>query len=1229
MQIFKYYKYVLIAVLMALPLLVRAQVVDETVINDEFAYANKLLRDNYPELAIVQFQLFVKKYPGERRIPETMRRIAESYQKLEDFPQARKNFEQLNLKFPYSPFARDAYFQIARCYLAEGNLRSAAEFFELYARFASDAENACSAMLHAGQINLKLGNRERGRKLLFETIELFPEKLTEKAAAQQALLLDCLAAGEASRAFQMADQFLQEFPRALAGAQVWLAKARLHKSLGQLQQALKVYDNVRTSYNNTPAALHANIESAEILFLLGDRAPAFKRLDSVMAGKNDSLATVAQIKAAALYLQDGQNQTAFELAGKPLRFTGLDYKLYLALGHVQEKLENYSAAYSAFEKALASDRALPDSIVSNIHYLAARVAYRQGDAGTALKSLDRAAKSSPGRELAALVLQLKGDIYLDLQNDAPFAIRTYSQFITEYPHNPQIDDVQARLARCYEKKQNWMMAIDEWQRLAKSYPASEHQQTALRHLGLIKKYCKPDLTTLLAAALQKNDGESDGLQRARKLVALQSWKQATAVLRQVLQNEEQQALRNQAAWLLAQCYFARANIAMLQDDGNEFALFDSTRIVLQWPGTAEIDGTERRQKDLMLVIILKQNVLDQIPAQLDSISFKYQDDAEFSLIHQMVLQQHVERLNRNDSSAVAILQQRVENFARHAGRQQAAALYLQSKLALARDDSLSAVAILEKLDDTMGGTALAEGKLLLARILLHQGKNEDARPLLQAIRKQFFYSKAAAQAGYLLARLAFSEKDFSGVQRWLQPFDQKYEFDISPYDNGLAADVSYLKAQNAFKMADKLAASNLMLQFLSRHQHDKRAPAVLFQLANLAANQKFVRLARDYYQNFLARYADNPLAGKVQIALAHLEFDEHRYVRAREVALKAITATAGTADEAGATYWAILSRLRQGKIKSVANELKIFRKKFSTDANFYGDIQYELGEAYIRDKNFKKAESVFKDLRKEFKNTNFAIRGEFGLARSYLIRNKTDDGLEILKALPEKYQGNPFLREVYIQLGDFYQSQKLWQSAITAYNFVLSDTLIDEKYKAVLVKLIDLYGNIGLSDAAISYARHYIKYFPNDAREFDYRLKIATLYRDKQDFEHAIAVYRKLLPEAHCETKAEVLLFLGYSYYNLQRYEQAAAEFMKMKYFAPKTKQNWRTTALFKAGDCYLRLENLPKARALFDLVRRLEGEASVFGRSAKKRLEEIDAAMKKNGSTGSFLPEPAKTVLV
>lgn len=890
------------------------------------------------------------------------------------------------------------------------------------------------------------------------------------------------------------------------------------------------------------------------------------------------------------------------------------------MGNVYFKLEEFAQAFAAFTKALETDAALADSIVAKIRLRSAQSAYRQGNAENALEAIRLAGEKTRDEHLLADVLQLEGDVYLDLRADAPFAIRIFSRYITTWPHQPQIDDVQARLARSYEKKQNWLMAADEWRRLLQLYPASYYAATARDHVELIEKYMQPDLSSILATALDENfENEHPEISKVKRLMLLHSWDKAIVRLRGLQGAGENDRVRTQIALLMGQCYFAKASRERLLDRGNEFALYDSAKTALEMPNLEWKYEEDIEGRDLILGTILLQNILDDLPAPLDQISRDHQSDKNFADINEAVLQRKLKNLNVNDETALAELRERLNNFQNSGTEDLAAALYFNAQLALALKDTAATLVILQKLDESKNSISAARAMLMQAQLLQATKDDAKAKRLLLVIQERFFYHEIAQTATYLLAKLDYENNDFEGVRRWLQQTKERSSGSTLFPGSQLDADVSFLNAQTLLASGNTLEASNALLQFVYLHQQDARAPKALFELAEITAQQKIVHLAREYYLNFLDRYKGNSLAPQVRLALTKLELEEHRYVRARELALQCLTETGGSALEAEAMYDAILAQLRQDKIKDVSEDIKSFRKKFPQDVNFYGSLQYELGEAWIRAKNFGKAEDAFKDLRKDLKNTNFAIRGELGLARTYLLRNKTDDGLEILKKLPQEYAGHPFLRNVYIELGDFYQTEKMWQPAISSYNQVLSDTLIDDRYKEVLVKLIDLYANIGLSDAAISYARHYIKTYPNDDKEFAYRLKIATLYRDKRDFEQAIAVYRELLPLAHGEDKAEILFFLGDSYYNLQRYEQAAAEFMKMKYFAPKTKQNWRTTALFKAGDCYLQLENLPKARDLFDLVLRLEGEASVFGRSAKQRIQEIDAALQKKQSTGFF----------
>ncbi|RMD92489.1 MAG: hypothetical protein D6814_16810, partial [Calditrichaeota bacterium] len=250
---------------------------------------------------------------------------------------------------------------------------------------------------------------------------------------------------------------------------------------------------------------------------------------------------------------------------------------------------------------------------------------------------------------------------------------------------------------------------------------------------------------------------------------------------------------------------------------------------------------------------------------------------------------------------------------------------------------------------------------------------------------------------------------------------------------------------------------------------------------------------------------------------------------------------------------------------------------------------------------------VFKKIRKQFKGTPYAIRGDFGLGKAYLIQNKTDNALEILTAIPQRYPGHPFLRVVYLSLGDFYQAQKQWENAITALNNILADSLRDHTYKTALRQLINIYERVGVIDRALMLTRQYLREFPNDDRDLGLRIKIGGFLRATGQYQAAIRHYRSLKPLASGESVAEIQYYIAESYFEAGQFEKAIVEYLRLKYFTIPTRQPWRTTAIYKAGICNMRIKKYQRARELFQLIVRQEGANSVFGKSAAQKIREID----------------------
>jgi tetratricopeptide (TPR) repeat protein len=122
------------------------------------------------------------------------------------------------------------------------------------------------------------------------------------------------------------------------------------------------------------------------------------------------------------------------------------------------------------------------------------------------------------------------------------------------------------------------------------------------------------------------------------------------------------------------------------------------------------------------------------------------------------------------------------------------------------------------------------------------------------------------------------------------------------------------------------------------------------------------------------------------------------------------------------------------------------------------------------------------------------------------------------------------------------------------------------------------------------------------------RVKIGILLMNLMLYDDAIAHFRALKPFADAETEPEIQYYIGKSYLNAGKFEQAIAELLRVKFFSKPTKLPWDVTALYESALCYVRLKNYDRARQLFEQIVREQGSESEFGRFAKAKLTELEA---------------------
>ncbi|MCD6406368.1 tetratricopeptide repeat protein, partial [Candidatus Aerophobetes bacterium] len=88
----------------------------QTPADEDFLVAQKLYEDGVFDLAAVQFQNFIEKYPDDERCDEAQYWMGMSLWQTKKYEQAAKAFEELLKKYPKSDILDKTTYQLGECY---------------------------------------------------------------------------------------------------------------------------------------------------------------------------------------------------------------------------------------------------------------------------------------------------------------------------------------------------------------------------------------------------------------------------------------------------------------------------------------------------------------------------------------------------------------------------------------------------------------------------------------------------------------------------------------------------------------------------------------------------------------------------------------------------------------------------------------------------------------------------------------------------------------------------------------------------------------------------------------------------------------------------------------------------------------------------------------------------------------------------------------------------------
>ena len=1188
----------------------------------DFRFAVQLADKQLHDIAALQFIKFADSWPTSPNAPEALFRAAESQEELKAYDRAAATYLRLILSYPQSPITDKALFNRGKLLAQLGDPLNAALTLERIRLFTPQSE-------------------------------LVPLALT--AAAQE-----YIRAGQPQQAFAAAQSLTMQYPDSPQLSRARYLMAQLHRSGRKPTQALLELDKIPADRVDNSLAVGAGLLRGQILADLGRYAQADSVLESTLNAPavSDSTGAAAATLATSLasrglleraiqvcerilsrnlpesdrsrlQLIQGDCWTRLGDPGKALSlFNALNLaslpaaqqsRVAFRIGVLQERLGDAALALPWFARVLAAPDTLPGlaslqriALVRQTHLLV-----QLGNPAEALRTLRLRFDDRPA--LRDQILLLRGDIQRTVMNDPPGALHAYGLLTEFYPDSPLVDEAALGSAGCHEAIGDRQSAIRAYQSYLALYPAADAAAMAQQRLELLLHYTVDTAgggeAWIGQALLAGGNSRAALAWAAARIEQAHDFTAGLEILRQLPESGPlPDGLESRLAYLAGLCHLRLAEKYLLTgDQAAARAHTDSLRLQADWLQQNAPDAAEHRQLTALAQTMAWRTLADPRTAALsgDSLAVTLPD----SLAAMIRLEgARISYRLATDSSSTLWLDRAAASLRRLSAMTLSRDLaldaeLLQSRIYQARQLPDSAIAALRTALNR-GGAApqMAQAQLQLARLLEERQLEAEAIEIYRSWSAQHYYSRMAEGVRARLCSLYFKRQDFAAARECMQQHPEEAELNgLTPYlTTAVDEELLWLSAQ-AWLLQENLPNAIVGYQeYLRRAPQGAHRSAAMLTLADLYIRDNNPEAAAGHLAELIATTPADSLSRLALVRFADLLFDQKQY---REAALKyeqAKTALSGDLQRQAAMRQ-VLCEFRLGNISRARLLADAFKKSYK-DRRAEALFLNEDGLFCLTNKDFKAAETQLRELSGKYKDLPEGADGDMGLARMYAILNKPEEALKILSAIPEKYSDPRVIALAYVNLGEFYYQNRQLENCVIAGRKALELAVHGAEQQRAMQLLISVFDDLRLWDNAVVLLRQYIRDYPQAGDTFNRRVQLGVFLINLKEYDRGIDYLRGLLPLADAENEAEIQYWIAKAYAERGETAQAITEYLKVKYVCRPSKLPWGTTALYEAGQSYVKLGHLGNARTLFQQIVRELGVGDQFGRVANERIREIDA---------------------
>ena len=1192
----------------------------------DYQFAQQLADKKLHDLAAKQFLSFADLWSASPRAPEALFRAAENMESMEDYQRAADTYLRLLLRYPEAATADKALFNRGKLLAQLGDPLNAALTLERIRIFVPNSELVPLSLVSAAEQYRQAGQIQKAIVSAQTMLAQFPDS-PFKARAHYLLARIFQDENQPARALQELNKIGSIRIETGFDVQATLLRGRLLSDLGRYTKSDSVLEHlIGVDLQNDSLGLAA----CNLVQSLYNRA-LFQKVIQVSDRVLER--PFLQKDKNCLRLYQGDSYTAIGVYDKALsaladipweQSTPLTQaKLAFRRGVLQNRLGEAALALPWFSQVLTFPDTLPGMTILHRHALLqqTKVFMTLDNPGEALRHLRKHFDNLPA--LRDVILFQRARILQARLNDPVSARQDYALLLQFYPASALADDAALALTHCYEEEGEHKAAIKSYENYLALFPAADGATQAKDRLTWLRTYtptASSQRDRWIAQALLAGEDLNAALSWTAERIELDhDYSSGLDILRLIQAKQTVTSVDQLTLYYLTGIAHARLSEKYrLQGENRLSALHaDSLLQANRWLQDNYPD--EERSRTINRLALLAQYHAIQDPlrrtAALDALITKLQDSDSLTTTLKLEQARIWCRFGIDSSSTHWLSRAQTACYdimgsSPHPSLQLETAL-LQSTIFTYLQQPDSAIQVLQKaLARSPVSANASDAGLQMAGMLEKSNRTTEAAALYQDYLTHYFYTSRADSIRSHLCLLYFKQQQYAQARACMNQVDDSTALqDLSPYlDNRREDDLLWLSAQAWLLQQDLPRAVSAFEEYLRTNPAGSHRGEALLSVAELYALDGNREAAIGHLEQIMVEMPEDSLATVARSRMADLFYNQQDYETAALHYAKIKESATGDVR----LHAAMREVLCAFKIQIVARARQLadaFKKNFK-DRKAEAQFLYEDGMVCLGNKDFKAAEILFKELSTKYKDMPEGADGEMGLARMYATLNNTEEALKILTNIPNKYSDPRIVALAYINLGEFYYENRQLENCVSAGRKALEYTVKGPENRRAIALLISVFDDLRLWDNAILLLRQYIQDYPDQEDTFNRKVQLGVFLINLKEYERGIEQLKNLLPQADGESEAEIQYWIARAYHERGDTSQAIIEFLKVKYVCRPSKLPWGTTALYEAGQAYVKLGNYLNARSLFQQIVRELGTGDQFGRVANERIREIDALL-------------------